>query len=190
MNGTPMEVCIALGVLISELSEKPWAGRVITFSEHPEIHMIKGKTLKDKLSFVRTMQWGFNTNFQAVFDRILRTAVDARLAQEKMIRTVFVFSDMEFDQASANRWETDYEAINRKFRDAGYGDVVPQIVFWNLRDSRSTPVTSTQPGVAMVSGFSKNLVKLFLENDGVVSPEAVMAQAIAGKEYQKLAVFD
>jgi hypothetical protein len=177
-------------LLISELSEEPWAGRVITFSRRPEIHMVKGKTLKDKYSFVERMDWGGNTDFQAVFDRILRTAVDARLAREKMIRTVFVFSDMEFDQASANRWETDYEAINRKFRDAGYGDVVPQIVFWNLRDSRSTPVTSTQPGVAMVSGFSKNLVKLFLENDGVVNPEAVMAQAIAGKEYQKLAVFD
>ncbi|CAN6220738.1 unnamed protein product [Urochloa humidicola] len=190
MTGTPMEVCVALGVLISELSEKPWAGRVITFSSHPEIHMIKGKTLQEKLRFVQHMNWGMNTNFQAVFDRILRTAVDARLAPEKMIRTVFVFSDMEFDQASANHWETDYEAICRKFRSAGYGDVVPQIVFWNLRDSRSTPVTSTQPGVAMVSGFSKNFVKLFLENDGVVNPEAVMAAAIAGEEYQKLAIFD
>ncbi|WVZ79336.1 hypothetical protein U9M48_026927 [Paspalum notatum var. saurae] len=190
MIGTPMEVCVALGLLISELSEKPWAGRVITFSRHPQIHMIKGKTLQEKLSFVRGMDWGGNTNFQAVFDRILATAVDGKLAPEKMIRTVFVFSDMEFDQASANRWETDYEAICRKFRDAGYGDVVPQIVFWNLRDSRSTPVTSTQPGVALVSGFSKNLVKIFLENDGVVNPEAVMAAAIAGKEYEKLAVFD
>jgi len=42
----------------------------------------------------------------------------------------------------------------------------------------------------MVSGFSKNLVKLFLENDGVVNPEAMMAAAIAGEEYQKLAIFD
>ncbi|CAL5053844.1 unnamed protein product [Urochloa decumbens] len=190
MTGTPMEVCVALGLLISELSEKPWAGRVITFSARPEIHMIQGKTLQEKLRFVQRMEWGMNTNFQAVFDRILSTAVEARLAPEKMIRTVFVFSDMEFDQASANRWETDYEAICRKFRNAGYGDVVPQVVFWNLRDSRSTPVTSTQPGVAMVSGFSKNFVKLFLENDGVLNPEAVMNAAIAGEEYQKLAIFD
>ncbi|CAL5041868.1 unnamed protein product [Urochloa decumbens] len=190
MTGTPMEVSVALGLLISELSEKPWAGRVITFSARPEIHMIQGKTLQEKLRFVQRMEWGMNTNFQAVFDRILSTAVEARLAPEKMIRTVFVFSDMEFDQASANRWETDYEAICRKFRNAGYGDVVPQIVFWNLRDSRSTPVTSTQPGVAMVSGFSKNFVKLFLENDGVLNPEAVMNAAIAGEEYQKLAIFD
>ncbi|CAL4887930.1 unnamed protein product [Urochloa decumbens] len=190
MNGQPMEVCIALGLLISELSEKPWAGRAITFSSRPQIQTIKGKTLQEKMSFVRRMDWGGNTNFQAVFDRILQTVVDAHLAPEKMIRTLFVFSDMEFNMASANPWETDYQAICRKFRNAGYGDVVPQIVFWNLRDSRSTPVTSTQPGVAMVSGFSKNLVKLFLENDGVVNPEAVMAAAIAGEEHQKLAVFD
>uniref|UniRef100_J3MYV4 TROVE domain-containing protein n=2 Tax=Oryza brachyantha TaxID=4533 RepID=J3MYV4_ORYBR len=191
MTGTPMEVCVALGVLTSELSEKPWAGRVITFSRTPQIHTIKGKTLTEKLRFVQEMDWGMNTNFQAVFDRILRTAVDGQLPPEKMIRTVFVFSDMEFDQASASRhWETDYEAICRKFMAAGYGDVVPQIVFWNLRDSTSTPVTSTQPGVAMVSGFSKNLLKIFLQNDGVVNPEAVMEAAIAGEEYQKLVVFD
>ena len=68
--------------------------------------------------------------------------------------------------------------------------MVPQIVFWNLRDSSSKPVTSTQPGVAMVSGFSKNFLKIFLQNDGVVNPEAIMKEAIAGEEYQKLAVFD
>uniref|UniRef100_M8CAK9 DUF2828 domain-containing protein n=1 Tax=Aegilops tauschii TaxID=37682 RepID=M8CAK9_AEGTA len=198
MHGTPMEVCIALGVLTSELSEEPWAGKVITFSERPQIHLIKGKTLREKMSFVESMQWDMNTNFQAVFDQILRTAVEARLAPEKMIRTIFVYSDMEFDQASATRgyyarsrsWDTDYEVICKKFRAAGYGDVVPQIIFWNLRDSKSTPVTSTQPGVAMVSGFSKNFLKIFLKNDGVVNPEAIMMEAIAGEEYQKLEVFD
>ncbi|VAI19867.1 unnamed protein product [Triticum turgidum subsp. durum] len=198
MHGTPMHVCIALGVLTSELSEEPWAGKVITFSERPEIHLIKGKTLREKMSFVESMQWDMNTNFQAVFDQILSTAVEARLAPEKMIRTIFVYSDMEFDQASATggyyarsrSWDTDYEVICKKFRAAGYGDVVPQIIFWNLRDSKSTPVTSTQPGVAMVSGFSKNLLKIFLKNDGVVNPEAIMMEAIAGEEYQKLEVFD
>ncbi|CAL5071950.1 unnamed protein product [Urochloa decumbens] len=190
MGGTPIEVCVALGLLISELSDKPWGGRVITFSATPQIHKIKGKTLTQKMTFIKRMDWGMNTNFQAVFDRILRTAVDARLPKDKMITTVFVFSDMEFDEASAQPWETDYQVICRKFKDAGYGDAVPQIVFWNLRDSLSVPVTSTQPGVALVSGFSKNFVKLFLENDGVVSPEAVMAAAISGAEYQKLAVFD
>uniref|UniRef100_A0A452ZN16 TROVE domain-containing protein n=1 Tax=Aegilops tauschii subsp. strangulata TaxID=200361 RepID=A0A452ZN16_AEGTS len=187
---------------VSELSEEPWAGKVITFSENPEIHLIKGKTLRQKMDFVRRMHWAGSTNFQGVFDQILRTAVEASLAPEKMIRTVFVYSDMEFNMASGSAyaayysrresvpWETDYEVICKKFRDAGYGDVVPQIIFWNLRDSKSTPVTSTQPGVAMVSGFSKNFLKIFLKNDGVVNPEAIMMEAIAGEEYQKLVVYD
>ena len=72
-----------------------------------------------------------------------------------MIKRVFVFSDMEFDKASANRWETDYEAIQRKFREKGYRSIIPEIVFWNLRDSHATPVPGTQKGVALVSGYSK-----------------------------------
>ncbi|KAE8787237.1 hypothetical protein D1007_38853 [Hordeum vulgare] len=79
-----------------------------------------------------------------------------------MVKKAFVFSDMEFDQASARPWETDYEAITRKYTDAGYADAIPQIIFCNLRDSRSVPVTSEQKGVALVSGFSQNMLKLFL----------------------------
>uniref|UniRef100_A0ACD5YPE9 Uncharacterized protein n=1 Tax=Avena sativa TaxID=4498 RepID=A0ACD5YPE9_AVESA len=163
MNGLPMDVCVALGLLVSELTDDPWCGHVITFSERPEIHMITGDTLSEKVGFMSAMDWGMNTNFQAVFDKILEVAVGARLLPEKMARRVFVFSDMEFDQASANPWETDYEAIVRKFSEAGYGAAVPEIVFWNLAYSKAVPVMSGQKGVALVSGFSKNLLKLFLD---------------------------
>ncbi|KAK1270736.1 hypothetical protein QJS04_geneDACA019959 [Acorus gramineus] len=190
MSGTPMDVCVALGMLVAELSEEPWKGKVITFSATPQLHLIEGETLAEKTSFVREMNWGMNTDFQAVFDRILEVAVEGRLEAEKMIKRMFVFSDMEFDQASARPWETDYMVIRRKFEEKGYGSVVPDIVFWNLRDSRSTPVRSMDKGVALVSGFSKNLLKLFLEGDGVIDPEIIMEAAIAGEEYSKLVVFD
>ncbi|XP_062223905.1 uncharacterized protein LOC133922549 [Phragmites australis] len=190
MSGLPMDVCVALGLLVSELSDDPWRGRVITFSERPELHRIAGETLSEKVGFVRTMDWGMNTNFQAVFDKILEVAVGARLAPERMVRRVFVFSDMEFDQASEQPWETDYEAIVRKFSEAGYGAAVPEVVFWNLRDSKAVPVEAGQKGVALVSGFSKNLLKLFLDGGSIVNPRAIMEKAIAGPEYDKLAVFD
>ncbi|CAI9775974.1 unnamed protein product [Fraxinus pennsylvanica] len=130
-----------------------------------------------------------NTNFQKVFDRILDVAVEGKLSEEQMIKRLFVFSDMEFDKASGNPWETDYQAIQRKFREKGYQNV-PEIVFWNLRNSRSTPVLANQSGVALVSGFSKNLLTMFLEGGGVVNPEEVMELAISGEEYKKLVVFD
>lgn len=65
------------------------------------------------------MDWGANTNFQKVFDRILEIAVGGNLREDRMIQRVFVFSVMEFDQASENPWETDYEAITRKFGESG-----------------------------------------------------------------------
>ncbi|KAG5588152.1 hypothetical protein H5410_048586 [Solanum commersonii] len=189
MSGIPMEVSVALGVLVSELSEEPWKGKLITFSESPELQKVEGDTLKEKTEFVRNMNWGMNTNFQKVFDTILEVAVQGNLSEDQMLKRVFVFSDMEFDQASENAWETDYQAIQRKFSEKGYNNV-PEIVFWNLQDSRSTPVLENQNGVALVSGFSKNLLTMFLEGGGVVTPVDVMELAISGEEYQKLVVLD
>lgn len=42
MRGTPMKVCIALGILVSELTKDPWKGEVITFSEEPWLQLING----------------------------------------------------------------------------------------------------------------------------------------------------
>ncbi|OAO91619.1 hypothetical protein AXX17_AT5G41380 [Arabidopsis thaliana] len=213
MAGTPMNVCVALGLLVSELNEEPWKGKVITFSENPHLHVVTGSSLREKTQFVREMDWGMNTDFQKVFDRILEVAVENNLTDDQMIKRLFVFSDMEFDDARVNslsemsdyesnsesdyesvpesfeKWETDYEVVQRKYKEKGFQNV-PEIVFWNLRDSSATPVVSKQKGVAMVSGFSKNLLTLFLEEGGIVNPEDVMLLAIKGEEYQKLAVYD
>ncbi|KAA3456396.1 GPI inositol-deacylase PGAP1-like protein [Gossypium australe] len=190
MHGIPMEVSVALGVLVSDLSEKPWKGKLITFSQSPKLKLVEGENLKEKTQFVRDMEWGGNTDFQKVFDLILKVAVEGNLKPEQIIKRLFVFSDMEFDQASMSPWETDYDVIVKKFTEKGYGDVIPQIVFWNLRHSRATPVPATQKGVALVSGFSKNLLKMFLDEDGDINPVAVMEAAISGEEYQKLVVLD
>ncbi|KAH7856531.1 hypothetical protein Vadar_002533 [Vaccinium darrowii] len=130
MEGIPMEVSVALGLLISELSEEPWKGKLITFSANPQPHTIQGDSLRSKTNFIRRMEWGMNTDFQKVFDRILEVAVKEKLSEDQMIKTVFVFSDMEFDEASSNSsyydsddsdgsmssastntWETDYMVI-------------------------------------------------------------------------------
>ncbi|GMI70369.1 hypothetical protein like AT5G43400 [Hibiscus trionum] len=222
MSGIPMEVSVALGLLVSELSEEPWKGKVITFSDNPELHLIKGDTLKAKTEFVRNMEVGGSTDFQKVFDQMLAVAVEGKLSEEQLIKRVFVFSDMEFNDANGNlakywhrmytqgynddeisweerqkeweknmhnEWKTDYEVIQQKFHDSGYKRV-PEIVFWNLRNSSSTPVVAKQDGVALVSGFSKNLLTLFLEEGGIVNPQQVMELAIAGEEYKKLAILD
>ncbi|KAM3691535.1 hypothetical protein ACJW31_08G022400 [Castanea mollissima] len=140
MSGDPMEVCVALGLMISELSKDLWKGQVITFDDNPKIQRIQGESLYEKTSFIREMECGGSTNFQKVFDEILKVAVEANLSEDQLIQKVFVFSDMEFNEASEHCYgydsesgrETDYEVIQREFREKGYNKV-PEIVFWNLR---------------------------------------------------------
>jgi hypothetical protein len=135
------------------------------------------------------MPWGANTNFQAVFDMLLDLAVGANLPPSEMIRTIFVFSDMEFDEASSGRkYETDYQLIKRKYSEAGYP--MPQIVFWNLRGgNRSKPVTKNESGVALVSGFSGQMMRVFLENGTFVNPYLTMLKSL-GNQYDHLKVVD
>ncbi|OMO81397.1 hypothetical protein COLO4_23626 [Corchorus olitorius] len=193
MYGTPLEVSVALGLLVSDLSEEPWKGKLITFSRNPQLQIIEGDDLRAKILCIERMDWQMNTDFQKVFDKILEVAKEHNLTEDQMIKRLFVFSDMEFDEAygvssyEKVNWETDYQA--RKFHDSGYSSV-PEIVFWNLRNSAATPVPSHQKGVAMVSGFSKNLLKLFLEEGGVMDPVSAMESAIKGKEYDALVVVD
>uniref|UniRef100_A0A803MN09 DUF7788 domain-containing protein n=1 Tax=Chenopodium quinoa TaxID=63459 RepID=A0A803MN09_CHEQI len=181
MMGEPMEVSVALGLLISELSEEPWKGKLITFSTNPKFHTITGETLKEKTNFIRDMEWGMSTDLQKVFDRILEVAVRGKIPEEQMIKRLFIFSDMEFNQASHRSWETDYKVIQRKYKESGY-ERVPEIVFWNLRRSKATPVPSTEPGVALGGGR--------WEEGGVLNPEAVMLAAVAKPEYDTLVIYD
>lgn len=46
-----MEVSVALGVLVSELREDPWKGKLITFSANPKLQMLQGQDLKSKTGF-------------------------------------------------------------------------------------------------------------------------------------------
>ncbi|KAI3862571.1 hypothetical protein MKX03_037675 [Papaver bracteatum] len=195
MNGTPMDVSVALGLLVSEITQEPWKGHVVTFSEIPQLHKIEGDDLRSKTTSIKRMAWGESTDFQKVFDLILKVAVEGKLKEDQMIKRLFVFSDMEFNESrldsAANEWETDYEVIRNKFRENGYMNV-PEMVFWNLRDSSSTPVLGQQKGLALVSGFSKNMIKPFLDGKDLneITPVGMMEKAISGEEYSKLVVVD
>lgn len=177
MTGQPMDVSIALGLVVAELTTEPFRGTAITFSGEPELHTISGTTLEEKVENLEGMSWGANTNLDKVFDLILTKACKNSLAPERMIETLFIFTDMQFDQAEESNWETTYDRILQKYDVYGY--TVPNIVFWNLRSSHAAfPTTKDTPGVALVSGFSAELLKVFMEG-GEFTPEEMMKRTIA-----------
>ncbi|CAI5952609.1 unnamed protein product [Closterium sp. NIES-64] len=187
MAGIPMEVAIALSLLVSEVSSEPWKNHLITFSAQPTIHRVQGETLVERVRRTQHMDWGYNTNFQAVFDLLLSRAQQFQLDPADMVQRLYVFSDMQFDEAgraSEGDWETDHEAIVRKYTAAGYP--VPQIVYWNLRgdaSASSTPVAASEDGVALVSGFSKGMLLAVLEGKEL-TPMIVLEEAIKGKLFE------
>lgn len=163
MDGEPIEVAISLGLVIASLSEGHYHNKVITFSESPSLFDVLGTTLSEKVNCLQMMPWGNTTNFQSAYQLILNSAKFVSLPKEQMPKTLFVFTDMQFDSASESAEETLFQSAKREFEAAGYE--LPRMVFWNLRASETGgfPVTASQTGTAYVSGFSSVLLKVFMD---------------------------
>lgn len=186
MSGTPMEVSVALGLLISEVTAPPFTNIVITFHETPTFHTVKGSSLKDRVHDIQRMEWGGTTNFQAVFDLILQKAKDHKLPPSAMPKRLFVISDMQFDQADmGGAFKTNHQVIKKKYQQAGYP--FPAIVYWNVRsNTKDFPVTQDATGVALVSGFSPSILKDLVDTGEFSDPFTVMKKAISNERYNIL----
>ncbi|KAK0228560.1 hypothetical protein IW262DRAFT_1309969 [Armillaria fumosa] len=163
----PIMPALALSLVLSKLSKPPFNDGFITFSSRPEfVRLDPTKSLYDTVVGMVQTHWEMNTNFNAVFMKLLLPlAIKHQVKQEDMIKRLFVFSDMQFDQADsqsrdAANWETNYDVIEKAYKAAGYE--VPQVVFWNLSQYQTTEVTAERTGVALMNGFSPALMKVFM----------------------------
>ncbi|KAM1559241.1 hypothetical protein ACFX2K_002585 [Malus domestica] len=190
------DVSVAFGLLVSQLSEQPWKGKVVPFARYPDLRLIQGgNDLKSQCAFLRGMDHTETCPFHTVLDLILQEAVNANLKPEQMIKKVLVFTHYGFEISNADgHWPTTYRAIQRKFEEKGYGDAVPHIVFWQLWNKGAAgncvEPPSRIPGVTILTGYSDNFIKLFLDTEGEVGPKHALESAICDKEYLNLAVVD
>ena len=181
---SPKLISMALGLLVAECNgdnnqrerDKTWEYKALTFSKSPEIHKICGSTLKEKFENINNMYWnGGNTDIYLAFDRLLEANDDGY----PLPTTLVVFSDMEFDaNTHGEDNETAYENLCQKFRKRKL--MPPSIVFWNLRYScEAIPVSSTCPGVTMLSGYSADLLQFFLEDFNEMSPIKMLKRILS-----------
>eukprot|EP01110_Echinostelium_bisporum_P002060 TRINITY_DN1493_c0_g1_i1.p1 TRINITY_DN1493_c0_g1~~TRINITY_DN1493_c0_g1_i1.p1 ORF type:complete len:406 (+),score=196.85 TRINITY_DN1493_c0_g1_i1:320-1537(+) len=188
MSGTPMEVAIGLGLLISEVTAPPFQNAVITFHESPTFHVVKGNSFRERVKNLQGAPWGGTTNFQAVFDLILKRAKDNNLPVEAMPKRLFVISDMQFDAADGQgKYKTNHANIKAKFTQAGYK--MPTMIYWNVRaNTPDFPVTSNESGVVLVSGYSPSVMKDIVEAGEFDNPEQVVRRIIENPRYNVLQV--
>lgn len=185
-SATVMDAAIGLGIYLAERSNGPFKNQYITFSEQPRLVTLDPSwDLLQKVQYTRREGVGYSTNFQAVFTEILIAAKRNNLKQADLPEMVLVLSDMEFNQAerswSWNQETTNFEAVDRMFKDAGYER--PKLVFWNLNGRPgNNPVSMGEAGTALVSGFSPSLMKSIL-NASDFNPEAVMLETVMVPRY-------
>jgi len=186
MSGTPMAVSVSMAIWMSAITSPAFRDKFITFCSDPEfIDLCTCSTLQDKITKTMTAPWGMSTDLQKVFDLILSRAKTFNLKQEDMPTRLFIISDMQFNVACEPNLFTNFEVIKAKYRDSGYE--VPEIVFWNVAGhTTNSPVSKDDKGVALVSGFSKDLINLFMLNEKLKSPYEVMRLAIDNSRYDRM----
>lgn len=166
MSGTPINVATALGMYCAERNKGPWHNHYISFASHPQLIETDGVDFCDKVNRIVRTNLCDNTNIEAAFDMILRTAKINKLKQSDIPEYLIIISDMEFDYAQGygrynnftkNSAETTMETIARHWEESGYK--LPKIIYWNV-DARqpNIPMIGNHM-VSYVSGFSPSIFK-------------------------------
>lgn len=172
----PYCTSVGMAIYIAERNQGFFHNYFITFSDEPTLHEVKGRTIQDKVLNMREINvW--NTDIDKVFELILTTSLENNLSQEDLPETVLIISDMEFDRGVYSRNGTNFSGWKEAFEKAGYS--LPSILFWNVAgNSRGVPVTKIDQNVAIVSGFSTNVLeKLFTLDE--YSPISLMWERLS-----------
>ena len=163
-NVTALEVATALGIYCAEHCRDSYKNKIITFSETPRYLDFSDKTtLCDELIYLYRHSEVANTNIRAVFQLILKTAIDNKLKQEDLPKQILIISDMEFDQG-ASYIGNPIEESQVEYKKYGY--TVPKLIFWNVNSRTNTvPIKTNELGVYLLSGFSPNVLNIL--SDGL-----------------------
>ena len=184
-----LSVANALAIYFAEHSNGEFKDNYITFSSRPQlVDFSSAKTLREKISIALRHNEVADTNIEAVFDLLLKTAVSKKLSQEEIPANVLILSDMEFNSCArdnSGRYgmrNTLFREIEQKWNEAGYK--MPRVVFWNLCSRTGTlPVNQHENfPVALVSGFSPAICKMVLS--GELDPFKCLVEQLNSERYQ------
>lgn len=190
-NVRPIEVSVALAILLSEVCHPAFRNRAITFSETPSwVIFSPTDTLEQKIQKVTAdHNDAGNTNLIRTFEMIIEVARENNLRSEDF-PTLVIFSDMQFDSAvtdftlSENKIPSTFAIIDGMFSQSGFKR--PKIVYWNLNCKDSgTPVLGIIPDTVLLSGYSPSLFKYLLFDEEVeeMTPLTIYRNMIDDEQY-------
>ena len=189
MQGRPIATAVGLSIYFAERNKGPYANKFMTFAGEPRFISLKGKTLKDKLGEV---EWNIceNTNVEAGFRLILKVAVDNKLSQEDLPKSLIIISDMEFDsgthQYGGPSRQTYTTAMKKLY--AQYGYKLPKIVYWNVQARQDTfHAKADDTDIQFISGQSVSAFKSLIRGSGFTALE-LMLETLNDSMYDSVVV--
>ena len=181
-NLRPADVAMSLGIYFAERNTGYFKDHFITFSRSPRLIKLEGNSIADRAAYCASFNECSNTNLRATFELLLETAVKHHLPQEELPETLYIISDMEFDQG-VDRDRTLFEEIKALYHQHGYR--LPTLVYWNVESRHEQfPVTRDEHGTVLISGCSPNVFRMVISQD--VTPESLMLSVLNSERYAKI----
>lgn len=210
----PYYAAIGLSLIVTNLAKPPFNGAIITFTSEPDVLKVDTSlTFSEQVKILTDSPAGYNTDLCKVFtDVLLPMAKKHNLAPEDMVKRLFIFTDMQFDDAPNGMDElmTTQDFIRKQYKEAGYE--MPELVWWNmcsssqyLSNAQNTPVTKDDAGVRLLSGYSASMIKTFLDGDveedeqkdeeeheevKAINPVDAFKKAVGHESFNGLVVYD
>ena len=180
-NVSALDVANAITLYCAENNKGEFKDKFITFSSSAKVVNLSGKkTLHDKLERMTKEDDYSTTNIENVFDLILETAKKKNMSQEDLPKTVLIVSDLEYNACSGRPNKHLFEAIQEKYADEGYK--MPKLIFWNVNSRTNTiPITRNENGVALISGFSKSLMRMVMSSK--LDPYDILVEQLETPRY-------
>ena len=188
MTGRPMNSAIGLAIYFAERNKGAFHNLWMNFSADSHVNLLKGETLLQKLANIDMDDWGWNTNLEKAFLRILNIAIRNHVPKEEMVKSLIIISDMEIDDAvegSSKDWLF-YDNMRSRFEEAGYS--IPNIVFWNVNSRHDTfHADKDRKGVQLVSGQSTATFQ-HLMHCITMTPMEMMLEVLNSDRYKAVTV--
>jgi len=183
-NYLPLDISVAMGILISKFVKGPFQHNVITFNTTPQFIKIKDGTFFERFQQIRNIPWGGSTDLQSTFLLILNKAKEYKLKDEDLPKRLFIISDMQFNTINGYNSFTNFQAIDNMYRESGY--TRPKIVFWNVNgQSTDFPVSVNDDGTCLVSGASPVILESIIRSKNFNSYD-VLRCALDSNRYMQI----
>lgn len=177
------EVATALSIYFAERCSGQFNNKFMTFGSRPRFVDISNcQNLKEKIQRTLKNTDCSNTNIERVFQLLLDTAVKNNMKQSDLPNTLLMISDMEFDCMTSGRTDKAmFDEFAKEYERYGYK--LPRLVFWNICSRTGTiPVRENANGVALVSGYSVNIMNMVLSNE--LDPYKCLLKQLNTERYQ------